>query len=239
MPNLDIDLLNKQFEHTSTVEILQWAWKSFGPKAAASSSFQTQSVPLLHLISQICPDMPLIFLDTGFHFSETLSFRDELQARFNLNLIIARPTIEKSELIAQYGEGLYRQDPDLCCYINKVEPMHRTLSEFQGWVSGVRRSQTTTRQRLAILKPQTTGPLKIHPMLNWTSKDVWAYIDRYNLPSHPLFSKGYPSVGCAPCTRPIFAGEDERAGRWASADKTECGLHIDLTHTLETQNAAK
>ncbi|MCP4357655.1 MAG: phosphoadenosine phosphosulfate reductase family protein, partial [Chloroflexi bacterium] len=103
MPNLDIDLLNKQFEHTSTVEILQWAWKSFGPKAAASSSFQTQSVPLLHLISQICPDMPLIFLDTGFHFSETLSFRDELQARFNLNLIIARPTIEKSELIAQYG----------------------------------------------------------------------------------------------------------------------------------------
>ncbi len=212
---------------------MQWAWQTYGHKAAASSSFQTQSVPLLHLISQTCPKMPVMFLDTGFHFPETLTFRDELQARFNLNLVIVRSTVEKSQLIAQYGEGLYRRDPDLCCYIHKVEPMQKTNSGFQGWISGVRRDQTTNRQGLSILEPQDTGPLRIHPMLNWTKKEVWEYIDRHQLPAHPLFSNGYLSVGCAPCTRPVFSGQDERAGRWAGQDKAECGLHIGLKNNTE------
>ncbi len=234
-PDLDIPLLNERFEHASTEEILAWTWEIFGPTVAASSSFQTQSVPLLHLISRVCPQMLVIFLDTGFHFPETLTFRDELQARFGLNIQVVRPAIEQSQLIAQYGQGLYRRDPDLCCYINKVEPMQRAIADLQGWVSGVRRDQNANRNRLSILNPQPTGLLKIHPMLNWTKQQVWEYIDKHNLPSHPLFSQGYLSIGCAPCTRPIFAGEDERAGRWAGMDKTECGLHVEMNSIAESK----
>ena len=128
LSDLDIPHLNEHLDQLLAGEILAWAWKTLGPKVATSSSFQTQSVPLLHIISQVCPEMPVTFVDTGFHFLETLAFRDELQARFNLNIIVVYPAIGKNELLAKYGEGLYRRDPDLCCYINKVEPMQRVLS---------------------------------------------------------------------------------------------------------------
>ncbi|GIK42518.1 MAG: phosphoadenosine phosphosulfate reductase [Chloroflexota bacterium] len=229
MPDLDIPDLNDRFERLPPAEILEWAWNTFAPHIAASSSFQTQSLPLLHLISQVCPAMPVIFLDTGFHFPETLQFRDELQARLKLNIVVVRAAVEKSELLARFGEGLYRRDPDLCCYINKVEPMQRATAGLQAWISGVRHDQTEHRNNLRILEPEANGPLKIHPLLNWTKKEVWAYIDQYQLPVHPLLAWGYVSVGCAPCTRPVHAGENERAGRWAGLDKVECGLHLGLT----------
>lgn len=222
--------LNERFERQSPDEILRWTWETFGSKAAASSSFQPQGLPLLHLIARVCPEMPIIFLDTGFHFPETLTFRDEMTEHLKLNLVVVRPIIEQSELVARYGQGLYRRDPDLCCYINKVEPMQRAVADLQAWVSGVRRDQTAHRQQLSILEPQATGLLKVHPILNWTKKEVWQYTDAYNLPSHPLFTQGYLSIGCAPCTRPVFSGEDEREGRWAGMNKTECGLHLDLTN---------
>lgn len=229
MPDLDIPDLNDRFERLPPAEILEWAWNTFAPHIAASSSFQTQSLPLLHLISQVCPAMPVIFLDTGFHFPETLQFRDELQARLKLNIVVVRAAVEKSELLARFGEGLYRRDPDLCCYINKVEPMQRATAGLQAWISGVRHDQTEHRNNLRILEPEANGPLKIHPLLNWTKTEVWAYIDQYQLPVHPLLAWGYVSVGCAPCTRPVHAGENERAGRWAGLDKVECGLHLGLT----------
>lgn len=221
----DIAGLNERFENADAPEILSWAWECYGPNIAASSSFQTQSIALLHLIAQVCPEMPVIFLDTGFHFPETLAFREELRKRFALNIVDTQPAIEKSELFRRHGEGLYRQDPDLCCYINKVEPMQRTLKGFDAWMSGVRRDQTRQRRALPVLEKQADGKIKVHPLLHWTKKDLWAYIDRHGLPAHPLFHKGYLSVGCAPCTRPVFEGEDERAGRWAGAQKNECGLH--------------
>jgi phosphoadenosine phosphosulfate reductase len=228
MVNLDITHLNDQFDPLPPADILRWAWATFAPDIAASSSFQTQSLPLLHLISQVCPQMPVIFLNTGFHFPETLRYRDELQALLKLNLIIVRPAVEKSELMARYGEGLYRRDPDLCCYINKVEPMRRARAGLKAWISGIRRDQTEYRNGLRILESQTDGLLKIHPILNWTKKEVWAYIDQYQLPVHPLLALGYSSLGCAPCTRPVSAGENERAGRWVGLDKVECGLHLNL-----------
>ncbi len=225
---LDLPRLNAHFEKASTAEILQWAWDTFGTRVAASSSFQTQSLPLLHLIAQICPHMPVIFLDTGFHFPETLAFRDELHTRLGLNIVITRPSIEKSHLATGYGEGLYRRDPDLCCYINKVEAMRRVLAGYDAWISGVRRDQTNHRQRLTTLETQPSGPLKIYPMLNWTGPQVQDYIDRYNLPSHPLLASGYQSIGCAPCTRPVLPDADERIGRWFETDKKECGLHLQV-----------
>jgi phosphoadenosine phosphosulfate reductase len=228
LPELDIPRLNSHFETASTAEILEWAWDAFGSTVVASSSFQTQSLPLLHLIAQVCPKMPVIFLDTGFHFPETLTFRDELQTRLGLNIVIARPAIEKSQLIARYGEGLYRHDPDLCCYINKVEPMRRVVANFKGWISGVRRDQTNNRQQFAVLEAEANGPLKIYPLLNWTRQQVREYIEQHHLPRHPLADSGYLSIGCAPCTRPVLSGADERSGRWAGTDKKECGLHTNF-----------
>jgi len=236
LTSLNIPQLNEQLENAPASEILQWAWATFGSRVAASSSFQTQSVPLLHLISQVCPDLPVIFLDTGFHFPETLKFRDELQSRLGLNMVIASPLIEKSQLLTQYGQPLYRHDPDLCCYINKVEPMRRALKGFDAWVSGVRRDQTTNRKNLSVLEAQPTDPLKIYPMLNWTRQQIYAYIDQHHLPTHPLLAKGYTSIGCVPCTRPISPDEDERAGRWAETDKNECGIHLDLTQLQEEKS---
>ncbi|HEY71879.1 MAG TPA: phosphoadenylyl-sulfate reductase [Thermoflexia bacterium] len=224
---LDISHFNDRLDRWSPGDILAWAWETFKPKAIASSSFQTQSVPLLHIIAQVCPEMPVIFIDTGFHFLETLAFRDELQARYGLNIVVVRPAVRKSQLLERYGGGLYRRDPDLCCYINKVEPMQRMLVGMSAWVSGVRRDQTTHRSSLRVLELQPTGLLKIHPMLNWTKQEVWEYIERHRLPYHPLYPAGYLSVGCAPCTRPISTSEEERAGRWAGTEKTECGLHTE------------
>jgi len=233
LTSLNIPQLNEQLENAPAIEILQWAWETFGPKLAASSSFQTQSVPLLHMISQVCPAVPVIFLDTGFHFPETLNFRAELEEQLGLNIVIARAAVEKSQFLPQYGQALYRQDPDLCCYINKVEPMQRALTGFDGWISGVRRDQTTNRKNLSVLETQPAGPLKIYPMLNWTRQEIYTYINKYNLPSHPLLAKGYTSIGCVPCTRPVSADEGERAGRWAGTEKNECGIHLDLTQLHE------
>jgi len=226
--SLDLMALNQQYANQSAAEILRWAWDNYGSEVAVSSSFQTQSVPLLHLIAQVCPAMPIIFLDTGFHFPETLTFRDELQERYQLNIRVVYPSIDKGSLFRQYGEGLYRRDPDLCCYINKVEPMQRIINDYQAWVSGVRRDQTAHRASLNVFEQQANDLLRIHPMLDWTKKEVWRYIDEYQLPQHPLFSQGYSSIGCEPCTRPIHSEADERSGRWGGTRKTECGLHLDI-----------
>lgn len=215
-----------QMEEASPETVLRWAWDNFRGHVAVSSSFQTQSVPLLHLVSRVCPEMPIIFLDTGFHFPETLAFRDTLRDLLGLKLEIVSAAISKSELLARYGEGLYRRDPDLCCYLNKVEPMERALSGLSAWIAGVRRDQSSRRQHLMVIEPQRSGVLKIHPMLNWTKTQVMEYIQVHDLPYHPLYFKGYRSVGCAPCTMPVMLTDDERAGRWAGTEKTECGLHL-------------
>lgn len=217
--------LNKRLRERTPQEILHWAWSTFPNKVAASSSFQTQSVPLLHMIAETTPQLPVVFLDTGFHFSETLQFRDDLEKRFGLNIQDVRPERNPEQLAAKHGDRLYERNPNLCCHLNKVEPMKQAVAGLQAWISGVRADQTPQRRKLDVVEIQENGLLKIHPMLNWTKKEVWGYMDDHQLPSHPLLEKGYVSVGCAPCTQPIFAGEDERAGRWSNLAKTECGLH--------------
>jgi len=227
LPEAEIDALNARFEAESAEHILRWAWDTFAPDMVASSSFQTQSVPLLHIISRVCPALPILFIDTGYHFPQTLAFRDELRARYNLNVVAIQPTVTKSETMQQYGEPLYRHDPDLCCYINKVSPMQWATSWVKVWVSGVRRDQTAKRKTMRIFEAQPNGQLRVHPLLTWTADDIIAYRQTHNLPSHPLSQMGYTSIGCAPCTRPVFFGEDSRAGRWSDSKKTECGLHLD------------
>lgn len=222
---LDLERLNTKLETRSPQEILAWSWETFQPEVATSSSFQTQSVPLLHMIAQVCPDMAVIFLDTGYHFPETLAFRDELEREFGLNVQTVYPDPQAKQHLENPVEPLYRRDPDLCCRINKVEPMTRVLSGLKAWVTGIRREQTSYRKNVQIVERRPDGLIKINPLANWTKRDLWAYINRHELPLHPLFHEGYRSIGCAPCTRPVSDGEDDRAGRWDGAAKTECGLH--------------
>ena len=235
----DIELLNDELETASTEAILRWAWETFGPAVAASSSFQTQSIPLLHIISRVVPEMPIIFLNTGFHFPETLVFRDELRKTFGLNIRDAQPVMSKKELFTRMGNAPYQTDPDLCCFINKVKPMEEATKGMDALIAGVRRDQTATRSNFRVLEKRKSESLKIHPMLNWTKKDIWAYIDKYKLPQHPLLAQGYVSIGCAPCTRPVFGNQDERAGRWAGQEKNECGLHTGTSDLSEISNATK
>lgn len=228
-----LEAVNQQFEQASPLEIVAWAWETFDTTLAASSSFQTQSVPLLHMIAQVASRMTIYFLDTGFHFPETLLFRDQLANRFGLNVETVTPAMGHAGFRLEYGD-LYRRDPDMCCYINKVEPMRAVTAGVRAWISGIRRDQTEHRKSTPIVSVQKNGTYKICPLANWTQHDVWRYINRNDLPVHPLFHQGYLSVGCAPCTRSVGDGEDERAGRWAGVGKTECGLH-----TLLAEGAAQ
>lgn len=218
--------LNARFNDETPQAILRWAWETYVGDIAASSSFQTQSVPLLHIISRTVPELPILFLDTGFHFPETLRFRDELRERLGLNVVNVHPLVSKGELFRRYGDAPYRRDPDLCCHINKVEPMDHATKNLKALISGVRRDQTKNRSRLEPVMDDPRGHHKIHPMLGWTMDEVNAYMIVHELPRHPLHDQGYLSIGCAPCTRPATSGEDPRAGRWAGATKTECGLHL-------------
>jgi len=206
--------------------VLEWAWERFAPSIAMTSSFQTQSVPLLHMISVVAPRMPVLFLDTGFHFSETLAFRDQLVERFGLNLHVLEPRMGHDGFLREHGE-LYRRDPDLCCHINKVDPLRRAMAGLEAWVSGIRRDQTPERRDTPVVGRERDGLLKICPLAGWSQDAVDRYMEEHDLPRHPLHGCGYMSIGCAPCTRRVRAGEDPRAGRWPNSDKKECGLHFD------------
>lgn len=221
---LDIQQANAILEAAHPEEILVWAWTQFNGSVAASSSFQTQSVPLLKMISRVTPGMVVYFLDTGFHFDETLKFRDDLTRDLKLNVRMLGNPLGHDGFVQQYGD-LFQHNPDSCCHLNKVEPMEHARRKFCAWISGIRRDQTLQRRDTPIITELADGTYKICPLVNWTRDDIKAYAKEFNLPEHPLKALGYTSIGCWPCTQPVKAGEDERAGRWAGTGKTECGLH--------------
>ena len=224
----EIAALSFEFERKSPQEIITWAVDMFFPHVAMSSSFQTQSVPLLYMMSRIRPEMRIFFINTRFHFWETLIFREQLAYDWNLNVLDLYPDQSWGPFLRQFGENLPTQDPNLCCFVRKVQPMQQAVVGLKAWISGIRRDQTPGRARAKILEIQKDGLLKINPLLNWTRRDIWKYIHDQDLPEHPLTSKGFASIGCVFCTRPILAGEDVRAGRWGGLGKTECGLHTEM-----------
>jgi phosphoadenosine phosphosulfate reductase len=223
--SFDLEALNSQFETASPEEILKWAVEQFGDRVVLSSSFQTQSVALLHLVSKAVPQLRVIFVDTGYHFPETLQYRDQLAEQFGLNIVTV--SAEGSERMDQDGESnpLHLTNPDLCCALHKTAPIAKGLENADAWITGIRRDQTATRQGAQYVELQSDGLYKVNALLKWTSRDLWKYINHHDLPTHPLFHQGFMSVGCAPCTRAVQAGEGERDGRW-NGRKTECGLHV-------------
>lgn len=227
----DLPALSRRFEDVPPQEILRWTVATYAPDAVLTCSFQHEGVALAHMLQEIDPATRIVFINTGYHFPETLAYRDLLVERYGWNLVEVGPALPRPELEATLGAELYRRDPDRCCEINKVEPLRRAIADVRAWVNGRRRDQASTRRSLPILELLGSGLVKVNPLARWSSKDTYYYLKQHGLPFHPLFEQGYTSIGCAPCTRPVLAGEDERAGRWAGRDKVECGIHTALDAT--------
>jgi phosphoadenosine phosphosulfate reductase len=194
------------------------------PHIVVTSSFGADSVVLLHLLHRVAPDVPVLFLETGFHFSETLAFRDDVRKRFGLRVVDVKPEPWVQRQAKRKGVELPLTDPDECCRLRKTLPLRQALRGVDAWVTGVRRGVTPV---VAASRNEGAWQLKIAPIARWDASDVERYIAEHDLPRHPLVDQGFPSIGCAPCTRAVAPGEDSRAGRWAHApEKTECGIQL-------------
>lgn len=202
-------------------------YKEEGKGMFATSSFQTHSLPMLHILSRVDHSIPVYFINTGFHFPETVSFRDEISEKFGLNLIDLHSSVPKSQQRDKSGNLYFTSDPDYCCHLNKVQPLDPVLARFDVWINGIRADQNANRKNMQTEQKTPQGTLRYHPMLPWTNKMIFEYIKAYNLPEHPLEAKGYLSIGCEPCTR-IPSTDGTRDGRWFGLNKTECGLHTEL-----------
>lgn len=226
----ELRALNRRFETATPREIVHWALDGSGiERIALASAFQAEGTCVMHMASLVRPDVEILFLETGFHFAETLAFKEQLSERLGVTItdLVGAYTVEQQE--ATFGERLYERDPGLCCDVNKVRPMFDALQKLDAWVTAFRRDSSPTRGTAPILDRYELEPgrpmLKINPVANWTRRDTWAYLKENDLPHNPLYDLGYASIGCAPCTRMRFEGEPERAGRWAGLSKWECGIH--------------
>jgi phosphoadenosine phosphosulfate reductase len=235
----EIETLSQDFETKTPQQIIQWAVDTFWPQVALSSSFQTQSVPLLHMASLIRRDILIFFLDTGYHFWETLMFQEQLASHWQLNVLSLYRDARWDEFARERIRTLPVEDPNLCCFIHKVQPMQRALQDMRAWITGIRRDQTAVRLNAKILELQDDGLLKVNPLLNWTKDDIKRYSKEHRLPAHPLFQSGYRSIGCSPCTVAISLNDDERAGRWAGRGKVECGLHTSMFQHRDVNEISK
>jgi len=227
----DAEALNARFAGVPTQDMLAAVLaEGLAGRIAAVSSFGAESAVLLHLIASIDPAVPVLFLDTAKHFAETLAYRDELIARLGLSDVRSLAP-DPAELAARDESGLrWSYDPDGCCEIRKVRPLARALEGFDASFTGRKGFQSATRSGLARFEIDTTdaaGRLKVNPLADWSSGQIGDYLAASGLPPHPLVARGYPSIGCSPCTSMVAPGEDPRAGRWRGWDKTECGIHVE------------
>lgn len=205
-------------------EVVRWAAGTFGARFAVASSMQ--DAVLVHLVSRAAPGTDVLFLDTGYHFAETIGTRDAVAATYDVNLLTITPVRSVAEQDAEHGPRLHDRDPDLCCRLRKVEPLDRSLSDYDAWATGLRRAESPTRAGTPVVSWDPTGhKVKVAPLAAWSDDDVDRYVAEHGVLVNPLIGPEYPSVGCAPCTRAIAPGEDARAGRWAGSTKTECGIH--------------
>jgi phosphoadenosine phosphosulfate reductase len=213
-----------ELELAPTEDIIEWAVATFGARFAITSSMG--DAVLAHLASTVAPGIDVVFLDTGYHFAETIGTRDAVAATLPVNLLSITPAQSVAEQDAQHGKDLYKTDPDLCCALRKVQPLAAQLTGYVAWGSGVRRDESATRRGTKLVDWDAKREMvKINPLAAWTDDDVAAYLAEHRVPVNPLREIGYASIGCAPCTRPVAPGEDPRAGRWAGLGKTECGIH--------------
>ncbi|MGC1207448.1 MAG: phosphoadenylyl-sulfate reductase [Ornithinimicrobium sp.] len=218
----------------SAGQVLAWAYAEFGDSLAVASSMADAVLP--HLAATVyagvrpddsAPEPPVIFLDTGYHFEETLATRDEVARRLPVRVLSITPTRSVQQQDEDFGSDLFNRDASACCRMRKVEPLRQALTGYQAWASGVRRSDSPTRAQTPLISwDERHEVVKLNPLAAWSDAHVEAYIQRHQVPVNPLIAQGYPSIGCGPCTLRPLLGADPRSGRWAGTTKTECGLHL-------------
>lgn len=213
-----------ELEGATAVEVLRWASETFGDRFCATSSMG--DALLVQLAAEARPGIDVLFLDTGYHFAETLGTRDAVAAVYPVNVVNVTPEQSVAEQDATYGPALHDRMPDRCCALRKVAPLDRALEPYDAWASGIRRGETSTRSGMPVVDwDARRGKVKINPIVHWTDHEMDTYIAEHGVLVNPLRYDGYPSIGCAPCTRRVENGEDPRAGRWSGQAKSECGLH--------------
>ena len=213
-----------ELELASAPAIIEWAVDTFGERFCVTSSMA--DAVLAHLASTVAPGIDVLFLDTGYHFVETLGTRDAVAATLAANVVTLSPTISVREQDQQYGADLWSRDPDLCCELRKIQPLVDGLADYDAWATGLRRDETHDRVIAPVVGwDEAKGKVKVSPIARWSQADVDQYIAENNVLVNPLQYDGYPSIGCWPCTRRVAPGNDARSGRWAGTTKTECGIH--------------
>ena len=212
----DVSALAARFEGADAETIVSWAADTFGAGLCAASSMADTA--LVDLVARIAPSTEVVFLDTQYHFAETLATLDAVRARYPIPVRVMTPSVEPDER--------WRHDTDGCCHVRKVEPLERALAGRTAWLTGVRRADSNVRADIPVVQRDRRGLVKVNPLATWSDAQLDAYFAAHQVPTHPLLAQGYPSIGCWPCTRKPEAGESARAGRWAGQDKTECGLHL-------------
>ncbi len=215
----------RDLETASAQDVLRWAVDTFGSSFVIASSMGDGL--LASLVSSVASGVDVLFLDTGYHFAETIGTRDAVAQVYDVNVRTMLPLITVPQQDAAHGERLYERDPNACCALRKVEPLARGLEPYTAWASGIRRDEAVTRREIGVVEWDAKREMvKVNPIATWTQADVDTYVAAHGVLVNPLTYDGYPSIGCAPCTRRVAPGEDARAGRWAGSAKTECGLHV-------------
>ena len=223
----EITLLADNFSHSYPHEIIAWARHRFGEGLVMATGFGPEGIVILHIVQQAAPGTQVFYLDTGLLFPETYQLRDQLEQHFGIQFTRIATPLSVQQQNKQIGPELWASQPDQCCRIRKVEPLRAFLKDKKAWITGIRRSQTGHRANAQPIEWDKTNELvKVNPLLNWTQEQVWTYIHLFELPYNVLHTRGYPSIGCAPCTRPVAEGADPRSGRWVGHKKVECGIHL-------------
>jgi len=211
-------------EHASAQDLLRWTEENFGGNYVVASNMQ--DAVLVEMAAKVRPGVDVLFLDTGYHFAETIGTRDAVEQVYGVNVVNVRPELTVPQQDALHGKDLFARDPGACCGMRKVEPLSRALSGYSAWVTGIRRVEAPTRANAPLISwDKAFGLVKINPLAAWSDEDMQNYIDSNGVLVNPLVDEGYPSIGCAPCTAKPIAGADPRSGRWQGLTKTECGLH--------------
>ena len=219
------DLAQQDMQSADAADIVKWVGATFGEHALLTQSMANNA--LAHMVAEVAPEIPVVFLDTGYHFKETLETRDRLVERTGVTLINLTPSITVEEQDRQFGPYLHKRDPDRCCHLRKVRPMDDFLLGYDAWITGMRLAAAPHRKERKVIEYDARRHLvKVNPLLFWTDEQLLTYTVERDITVNPLLYDGYPSIGCEPCTRRVDPSDDPRAGRWAGSGKLECGLHI-------------
>jgi phosphoadenosine phosphosulfate reductase len=223
----DVPRLARRFEPLRAEELVAFAAEQFGDSMVLTCSWQLGTSILVHMTREVAPQTRLVEIDTGLLFAETHETRQRLVDHYGLEVETLRPLQSVEQQADAHGARLWEREPDRCCGMRKVEPLERAIRDADGWLTGIRRDQTEQRARAPkLVLDARRGVVKVQPLVDWTERDCWSYVYKNGIPYNELHDRGFPSIGCTPCTRAAGSGEDARAGRWAGSGKTECGLHV-------------